>query len=94
MQPISPGGNSEKESLLQVGGEGECLKNLQEECEIRLTREGGLDSIGQLAKKIGRIAQLGERCPYKAEVTGSIPVPPTKVVRGLGRRKQGTIVHN
>ena len=31
----------------------------------------------QLAKKIGRIAQLEERCPYKAEVTGSIPVPPT-----------------
>ena len=30
-----------------------------------------------VAKKIGRIAQLGERCPYKAEVTGSIPVPPT-----------------
>jgi hypothetical protein len=21
---------------------------------------------------------LGERCPYKAEVTGSIPVPPTR----------------
>lgn len=31
----------------------------------------------QVAKEIGRIAQLGERCPYKAEVTGSIPVPPT-----------------
>lgn len=31
----------------------------------------------QVAKKIGRIAQLEERCPYKAEVTGSIPVPPT-----------------
>jgi hypothetical protein len=29
----------------------------------------------------GRIAQLGERCPYKAEVTGSIPVPPTTVER-------------
>ena len=26
---------------------------------------------------IGRIAQLEERCPYKAEVTGSSPVPPT-----------------
>jgi hypothetical protein len=26
---------------------------------------------------LGRIAQLGERSPYKAEVTGSIPVPPT-----------------
>src|SRR5574341_1136817 len=25
----------------------------------------------------GRIAQPGERCPYKAEVTGSSPVPPT-----------------
>ena len=30
----------------------------------------------------GRIAQLGERSPYKAEVTGSIPVPPTIVIRG------------
>ena len=37
----------------------------------------GLGSIRQLARKIGRIAQLEERCPYKAEVTGSIPVPPT-----------------
>src|SRR2546428_3554554 len=26
---------------------------------------------------MGRIAQLGERSPYKAEVTGSSPVPPT-----------------
>jgi hypothetical protein len=24
----------------------------------------------------GRLAQLGERLPYKQEVTGSIPVPP------------------
>ncbi len=51
--------------------------NLQEQCEIRLTRADGLGSIRQLARKIGRIAQLEERCPYKAEVTGSIPVPPT-----------------
>ena len=50
---------------------------MQEQCEIRLTRGDGLGSIRQLAKKIGRIAQLVERCPYKAEVTGSIPVPPT-----------------
>jgi hypothetical protein len=28
----------------------------------------------------GRLAQLGERLPYKQEVTGSIPVPPTQVV--------------
>jgi hypothetical protein len=42
-----------------------------------LTRMDGLGSIRQLARKIGRIAQLEERCPYKAEVTGSIPVPPT-----------------
>ena len=28
----------------------------------------------------GRVAQLGERCPYKAEVTGSIPVPPTIIL--------------
>jgi hypothetical protein len=34
----------------------------------------------EVAKKIGRIAQLEERCPYKAEVTGSIPVPPTMQV--------------
>jgi hypothetical protein len=26
---------------------------------------------------IGRVAQLGEHCPYKAGVTGSSPVPPT-----------------
>ena len=26
----------------------------------------------------GRIAQLGERFPYKEEVTGSSPVSPTK----------------
>jgi hypothetical protein len=41
-----------------------------------------MDLIGsaEVAKEIGRIAQLGERCPYKAEVTGSIPVPPTNVV--------------
>jgi hypothetical protein len=38
-----------------------------------------------VAKKIGRIAQLEERCPYKAEVTGSIPVPPT-IERPLVRR--------
>jgi hypothetical protein len=36
-----------------------------------------LVASAKVAKKIGRIAQLGERCPYKAEVTGSIPVPPT-----------------
>ena len=50
---------------------------MQEQCEIRLTRMNGLGSIRQLIKEIGRIAQLEERCPYKAEVTGSIPVPPT-----------------
>ncbi len=38
-------------------------------------------------RKIGRIAQLGERCPYKAEVTGSIPVPPTK--RNTGNKWAG-----
>ena len=53
------------------------MKNVQEQCETRLTRMNGLDSIRQLVKEIGRIAQLEERCPYKAEVTGSIPVPPT-----------------
>jgi hypothetical protein len=48
----------------------------------------------QLTKKIGRIAQLGERCPYKAEVTGSIPVPPTRVVgaaRGEGLQHRTSI---
>ena len=40
-----------------------------------------------VAKKIGRIAQLEERCPYKAEVTGSIPVPPTSLSYGM--EKQG-----
>gem|GEM_PF-6356397 len=28
----------------------------------------------------GRIAQMGEHSPYKAGVTGSIPVPPTVVM--------------
>ena len=36
-----------------------------------------LITSSNLIDEIGRIAQLGERCPYKAEVTGSIPVPPT-----------------
>lgn len=45
-----------------------------------LTRDIGLDTIAnaQQCYRFGRIAQLGERCPYKAEVTGSIPVPPTR----------------
>jgi hypothetical protein len=48
-----------------------------------------MDLIGSadVAKKNGRIAQLGERCPYKAEVTGSIPVPPT-ISGCLGKLKQ------
>lgn len=50
-----------------------------------LTRQHGLDRLREVAKKIGRIAQLEERCPYKAEVTGSIPVPPT-IERPLVRR--------
>jgi hypothetical protein len=54
----------------------------QEAREIRLTRASGLGSIAYVAKEIGRIAQLGERCPYKAEVTGSIPVPPTRAKAG------------
>lgn len=48
-----------------------------------------MDLIGsaELAKEIGRIAQLGERCPYKAEVTGSIPVPPTnEEIQGIARK--------
>ena len=62
---------------------------MQEECEIRLTRLSGVGSIAKVAKEIGRIAQLGERCPYKAEVTGSIPVPPTSAKagsRGAGQK--------
>ena len=60
---------------------------VQEECENRLTRLEGLGNLRQLAKEIGRIAQLGERCPYKAEVTGSIPVPPT-IYLSSGTEKQ------
>lgn len=59
---------------------------VQEECENRLTSLEGLGNLRQLAKEIGRIAQLGERCPYKAEVTGSIPVPPT--ILSSGTEKQ------
>ncbi len=67
---------------------------MQEECEIRLTRGKGLDSIRQLAWKIGRIAQLEERCPYKAEVTGSIPVPPTMRLFAYGSVVQGVETRN
>src|SRR5215470_5899455 len=59
------------------GVDDELIYIVQEGCEIGLTRVDGLGSIRQVARKIGRIAQLEERCPYKAEVTGSIPVPPT-----------------
>ena len=33
----------------------------------------------------GRVAQLGERRPYKPEVTGSSPVPPTSLTSHRGR---------
>jgi hypothetical protein len=36
-----------------------------------------------VAKKIGRIAQLAERHLYTVDVAGSIPVPPTKGNAGL-----------
>ena len=38
------------------------------------TRSMRLSVVDTMA---GRIAQLGERRPYKPKVTGSIPVPPT-----------------
>ena len=55
---------------------------------------GDLIASAELVKKIGRIAQLGERCPYKAEVTGSIPVPPTRgiLVCGVDRSKEDTAI--
>src|SRR4029077_12679566 len=34
--------------------------------------------------RLGRLAQLGERLPYKQEVTGSSPVPPTQKGPGNG----------
>jgi hypothetical protein len=49
-----------------------------------------LVASAKVAKEIGRIAQLGERCFYKAEVTGSIPVPPTSANAGL--RGAGQII--
>ena len=42
---------------------------------IYLLRTGVL-GIG-LVSRLGRIAQLGERFPYKEDVTGSSPVSPT-----------------
>src|SRR5436305_14776448 len=33
-------------------------------------------------RRTGRLAQLVERLPYKQEVTGSSPVPPTGLVAG------------
>ncbi len=35
--------------------------------------------VGKIARP-GRLAQPGERIPYKDEVAGSIPAPPTKAV--------------
>ena len=39
---------------------------------------GIIDSTCLQVVGTGRIAQLGEHSPYKAGVTGSIPVPPTR----------------
>ena len=52
---------------------------------LNLTSMGIADSSYIL---LGRIAQLGERRPYKPKVTGSSPVPPTKSPRwrGYGRK--------
>ncbi len=44
---------------------------------FKVVRIQPIDNQGD--RGCGRIAQLGERSPYKAEVTGSIPVPPTIV---------------
>ena len=38
--------------------------------------------ISLSCERFGRIAQLGERFPYKEDVTGSSPVPPTIYTRG------------
>ena len=37
----------------------------------------------------GRLAQLGERIPYKDEVAGSIPTPPTIAFNMRGRSSVG-----
>ncbi len=37
----------------------------------------------------GRLAQLEERLPYKEEVTGSSPVPPTNLFNELGEFVRG-----
>src|ERR687888_1021448 len=34
--------------------------------------------IALYSRELGRLAQLGERLPYKQEVGGSIPSPPTR----------------
>ena len=46
--------------------------------------EGPARSAGVRLEWVGRLAQLGERLPYKQEVAGSSPAPPTK--KGPGDR--------
>jgi hypothetical protein len=49
----------------------------------RSSPKGGLAGEPAFPGGPGRLAQLGERLPYKQEVGGSIPSPPTK---GKARR--------
>src|SRR5690242_5167693 len=44
----------------------------------KTARKAGRHAVGRR----GRLAQLGERLPYKQEVTGSIPVPPIRRLWG------------
>ena len=41
--------------------------------------------------RLGRLAQLGERLPYKQEVTGSNPVPPICSLQGFSNSACGRI---
>jgi hypothetical protein len=53
-----------------------------------------LVASANVAKKIGRIAQLVERHLYTVDVAGSIPVPPTRgVLVCRGQIEKGKYYH-
>ena len=57
------------------------MKVLSSQMLLEILNQNSLTLEGRSHKislRSGRIAQLGERRPYKPEVAGSSPVPPTK----------------
>src|SRR5207253_1276927 len=61
------------------------VRSVADAAEVGKADLGG-EKLGSTAR--GRLAQLGERLPYKQEVGGSIPSPPiTTCLRARGRRR-------